>query len=852
MAGLGEPGLLNLVNGQLDVSGGTGIDTLIIDDSADGSLSTLARSPLSSLASASGRLSGDASFDLDFGNGDVVQISVAADVGVLAAVDAIDATVLASGQITADAFFVLTVGGETYEVTVEQDAGNQTASDLLDDVNAALELVGLDPIRVTARLEGDTLVLDSLQGEDLHLELQAGDTAETELGFADGTDALFDNNSVADLEADINAAMAAAGVDGRVSASIDPTDEQLSLTLLSGDYLRVVLDGNDPASVDLGLASNQLIQPDNVGTLRVNQTGGRAELVGLGMGAAGDGEPGITYDSMANVFIALGSGHDEFNVQGTLNDEAPAIQSQTILSTGDGDDVINVSDTAPSVEADRGHLNGTLDSLQGELSILAGDGHNTLSISDRESTAADTSVVITSDRIEGLAAGAINYTATSGFAGGVTIWAGDGSDTVEVRSTRSADVTTFHASGGDDRITITDADTAITDGLLIIEGGVGDDYIDASQWNSSLFIFGDLGEVEYLDRTRSLDQITNASTIQIELGGSDQLFGGSASDLLMGGTQGDTISGGLGDDAVIGDAGRVSFINGEVSRIGSIDFFVGNGDVLAGGEIRDDAENGGDGNDVIIGGAGFDLIYGTLSEDILVFEYGRVTYQNGFASSVVVLGQRPLDLAASTLFDLYLKDPFVVSPYHVGEVISDRPAVEASFVSVSTGGREYRSAYHEALCASYLAEVAFEPGSAALTTGSHDYLQEAADVLARFEGMVVHVRGHADSVGPADINQKLSQERAESVTRALVSYGVDASLLRATGHGENIPIGDNTTEQGRAENRRVEIELNSGAACDAPGVVGDEGAGTIGLLALAGWRSNRQLQAQENNQRINW
>jgi outer membrane protein OmpA-like peptidoglycan-associated protein len=850
-AGLGEPGLLNLVNGQLDISGGTGVDTLIIDDSGDGALTTTAQAPLSTLAESNGRMNGDATFELDFGDGDVVQITVAADIGTLSASGPVDASVQTNGQLSGDAFFVLNVGGNSFDVTVEQDDSNMSLTDLLDDVNEALELAGLDPERVVARLDaaGDTLVLDSLQGEDVRLKREDDSTAATELGFADDSDAVFSNNSMQDLEADIRDALVAAGVDGQVSAAIDPADNTLTLTLISGEYMRVGLDPDDPASADLGLADNQLIQPNNVGTLRIN-TLGRAELVGLGMGAAGDGGPGIIYDGIAAVNIALGSGHDEFNVQGTLNDEA-TIQSLTTLTTGDGDDVINVSDTAPNAEADRGQLNGTLDSVQGELSIFAGDGHNTLNVSDREATAGDSDVIITNDRIEGLAAGAINYTATGGFAGGVSIWAGQGSDTVDILSTRSEDVTTFHANDGDDQITVTDADSSADDGLLIIEGGIGDDLVDASLWNNSLFIFGDLGEVDYLDRTRALDQISSVSTLAIELGGSDQVFGGSADDWLLGGTQSDTIAGGMGNDAVIGDGGQVTFIDGNVDQIGATDFFIGDDDILAGGNIGDDANDGGDGHDVIIGGAGLDLLFGTLSEDILIYEYGRVTFMDDLVTSVVVLGQSPLDNAASTMFGLYLKDRFLVEPYHVGDVFADRSPIEASIIDVSTGGRPHGTAYHEEICTNILNEVAFENGSSILTPESYDYLKQTAAILAGLDGVVVNINGHADSVGTAESNQRLSLDRAQSVANALAGYGVQPEMLRAVGHGEEQPIADNETEEGRAENRRVEIETNNGAACDALLQTNNEGGGMIGLLAVTGWRSQRELQ-QQQQQQINW
>ncbi len=852
MTGIDTAGTLNLINGQLDISGGAGVDTLNIDDSGDGGRSMQALSALSRAAAENGRLSGDANLELDFGNGDVVPVTVVAEAGTLTAAAPIANAVQADGRLSGDAFFVLDIGAQRFEVTVRQDLDNQSVDDLLNDINDALEQLGIESTRVVARLVDGTLALDSLQGEDLTLQVDADDVAALELGFADNSEAIFDNNSIADLEADINAAFAAAGVDTRISAAIDTDTNTLGLTLLSSDFVRVIVDGDDPADTELGLVNNQLIQPNNTATLRVNEVTGRAELTGLGMGAPGDGIPGIVYDSVANVNIALGSGNDEFNVQGTLNDEGPALPSLTTIDMGSGDDTISVSDAAPDVETDRGYLNGTLDSVQGELSIFAGDGFNTLNVSDRESTAGDVDVTISDNRIEGLAPAAINYSASGGFSGGINIWAGAGSDEVTFVSTLTDNVTTFHANDGDDRISMVDADATGDDGLLVVEAGLGDDVVDGAAWNAPLFVFGDLGDVDYADRLRALGQIVSASTIRPGDGGSDQVFGGSADDLLLGGAEGDIISGGMGDDAIIGDGGRITFDGGDIVQIEATDFFIGGGDMLAGGRMIDESRRGGDGNDVIIGAAGLDLLFGSLSEDILIYEYGRVTFEDGLATTVVVLGQRPLDLAASELFDLYLKDRFLVPPYHVGDVVADRAPVRASFIDVSTGGRAHDNVHHEAICQDYLADVSFELNSAVLTPESHEYLLEVATVLVGFEDIDVEIGGHADSRGSDAHNLRLSQDRAQAVVDALVKYRVDPDILRAVGYGEELPIADNDTEEGRAQNRRVEIKLDSGAACHIEDVDYEGGGSGLGLLALTGWLSSRQTQGKHERQRINW
>ncbi len=846
-AGIGASGSVNLINGLLDISGGTGIDTLNIDDSGDGGMTTSALSQLSGSAQANGRLSGDAHIDIDFGDGEFVSVTVVAEVGVLRADAPLAAA--ANGRLSGDAFFILDVGEQRYEVTVPIDASNQSADDLVDDINTAFDRLGLEPERVIARVDGDTLVIESLQGDDVSLQVDADDPAALELGFSNNSVAVFDNNSLADLEADINAALASAGVGDRISAAIDTDESRLMLTLLSGDFVRFVLDADDPADTELGLLSNQLIQPNNVGTLRINDVTGRAELTGLGMGAPGDGVPGIVYDSANNVNIGLGSGNDEFNVQGTLNDDGPSL---TTIATNDGDDTLNVSNTAPVTEPIRGALSGILDAVQGELSIFAGEGFNTLNISDRGSAVADTDVSISDNRIGGLAPAAINYAASGGFAGGINIWAGSGSDVVSFVSTLSDNVTTFHANSGDDQITMLDLDNSADDGLLVIEGGLGSDIVDGAAWNAPLFLFGDEGEVTYQDRERSLAQVVRVETLQADAGGTDRLLGGSTNDLLLGGSDGDIISGGAGDDIVIGDGGQLTFNDGDVISVEATDFFIGGADRLAGGQMNDASRLGGDGNDVIIGGAGFDTLFGSLSEDILIYEYGRVLYDGDLASSVVVLGQQPLDLAASEMFGLYLKDRFLVSPYHVGDVFADRAPISASTISVSTGGRAHGNQFHEAVCQNYLAQVTFELNSAMLTPASHDYLIGAATVLAGFDGLIVQISGHADNAGDENHNLQLSLDRAIAVTDALQKYGVNPDILRSVGYGEELPIANNDTAEGRAENRRVEIKLDSGAACHIDDLAPETGSMGMGLLGLSGWLASQQNQSPVQRKRIHW
>jgi len=101
--------------------------------------------------------------------------------------------------------------------------------------------------------------------------------------------------------------------------------------------------------------------------------------------------------------------------------------------------------------------------------------------------------------------------------------------------------------------------------------------------------------------------------------------------------------------------------------------------------------------------------------------------------------------------------------------------------------------------------VHFDFDKATLRPEAKAILDEAAALLAKHERVVVEVAGHTDSTGPEAYNQGLSERRAKSVQDYLVSKGVRASRLTAKGYGESMPVASNDTEEGRAENRRVEL-----------------------------------------------
>ena len=101
--------------------------------------------------------------------------------------------------------------------------------------------------------------------------------------------------------------------------------------------------------------------------------------------------------------------------------------------------------------------------------------------------------------------------------------------------------------------------------------------------------------------------------------------------------------------------------------------------------------------------------------------------------------------------------------------------------------------------------VTFAFDSDEVTELSMATLDVAAEFLQQCPNVSTAVGGHTDSVGSEAYNEGLSQRRAESVRSYLSSHGVSASQLEAKGYGESQPIADNSTDEGRALNRRVEL-----------------------------------------------
>lgn len=102
-------------------------------------------------------------------------------------------------------------------------------------------------------------------------------------------------------------------------------------------------------------------------------------------------------------------------------------------------------------------------------------------------------------------------------------------------------------------------------------------------------------------------------------------------------------------------------------------------------------------------------------------------------------------------------------------------------------------------------DILFDTGNATIQPASAAVLAMIADALKADADLAIEIQGHTDNVGTAAANLALSRGRAAAVKAALITAGVDEGRLTTAGFGDTQPVADNSTDEGRARNRRVEL-----------------------------------------------
>jgi len=103
--------------------------------------------------------------------------------------------------------------------------------------------------------------------------------------------------------------------------------------------------------------------------------------------------------------------------------------------------------------------------------------------------------------------------------------------------------------------------------------------------------------------------------------------------------------------------------------------------------------------------------------------------------------------------------------------------------------------------------ILFDVNSATLKPQSQESIQKISDILIKYPKTEITVAGHTDSTGKADYNQKLSERRANAVKFVLAEKGVAPGRVASIGFGADQPVASNATEEGRKQNRRVELRI---------------------------------------------
>ncbi len=106
--------------------------------------------------------------------------------------------------------------------------------------------------------------------------------------------------------------------------------------------------------------------------------------------------------------------------------------------------------------------------------------------------------------------------------------------------------------------------------------------------------------------------------------------------------------------------------------------------------------------------------------------------------------------------------------------------------------------------------INFDTGKSTIKPESKSIIVQIVEMLKANLDLKISVEGHTDNVGAPKSNKVLSEDRAKAVVAAIVAEGIDNKRLSSIGHGQDKPIADNKTEEGRAKNRRVELVKKPG------------------------------------------
>lgn len=138
--------------------------------------------------------------------------------------------------------------------------------------------------------------------------------------------------------------------------------------------------------------------------------------------------------------------------------------------------------------------------------------------------------------------------------------------------------------------------------------------------------------------------------------------------------------------------------------------------------------------------------------------------------------------------------------YYYQTIVTEKKMDQEVTADADAMGDEIKKSGHVAVYG-----INFDTGKATIQPNSESVLNEIVKLLQNDATLKLRVEGHTDNVGVAAANQALSEKRAQAVMTWLTAHGITASRLTAKGFGATKPIADNSTDEGKAKNRRVEL-----------------------------------------------
>ncbi len=166
-----------------------------------------------------------------------------------------------------------------------------------------------------------------------------------------------------------------------------------------------------------------------------------------------------------------------------------------------------------------------------------------------------------------------------------------------------------------------------------------------------------------------------------------------------------------------------------------------------------------------------------------------------------------VEMNAATLTELKSENEEIRAQLEEGKEKAAMMAEYTKMVKAFEGTGATITAVENGLHLTLPGDAAFNSSKAVLNESMKTILDPIAETLLAYPGTDAMIKGHTDSSGPEEFNQKLSEDRAMAVSTYLMNKGVDSSRIESVGVGSSEPVDDNDTRDGKMANRRVDLTI---------------------------------------------